>query len=234
MGKKFIITVLLVFFMTSICSAQETDNEVWTKRKKYFNIAYTNLNLGIADTHDAKSKFALGMNMGRVFYLHKKPLLNLMKFGIDASFIGINYANFNNEDIIPGYAGLLGDLNDMASSDYSDYEDEDINIGSHLLDVNLKVGPSLTINPVDKLKVHLYFHYVPTYSMLLLDSSFSHTYESCFDYGASISYKVIGLGIEYRWGHAKHNNTALLEYSDINDKTKINTSALSFYISFRY
>lgn len=122
MGKKFIITVLLVFFMTSICSAQETDNEVWTKRKKYFNIAYTNLNLGIADTHDAKSKFALGMNMGRVFYLHKKPLLNLMKFGIDASFIGINYANSNNEDIIPGYAGLLGDLNDMASSDYSDYE----------------------------------------------------------------------------------------------------------------
>ena len=174
------------------------------------------------------------MNMGRVFYLHKKPLLNLMKFGIDASFIGINYANFNNEDIIPGYAGLLGDLNDMASSDYSDYEDEDINIGSHLVDVYLKVGPSLTINPVDKLKVHLYFHYVPTYSMLLLDSNFSHTYESCFDYGASISYKAIGLGIEYRWGHTKHNNAALLEYSDINDKTKINTGALSFYISFRY
>ena len=234
MGKKFIIAVLLVFFMTSICSAQETDNEVWTKRKKYFNIAYTNLNLRIADTYDAKSKFALGMNMGRVFYLHKKPLLNLMKFGIDDSFIGINYANFNNEDIIPGYAGLLGDLNDMASSDYSDYEDEDNNIGSHLVDVYLKVGPSLTINPVDKLKVHLYFHYVPTYSMLLLDSNFSHTYESCFDYGASISYKVIGLGIEYRWGHAKHNNATLLEFSDYNDRTQINTGALSFYISFRY
>ena len=116
----------------------------------------------------------------------------------------------------------------------SNYEEGDINLGNHLIDASLRVGPSLTINPIDKLKVHLYFHYVPTYSMLLLDSNFSHTYESCFDYGASISYKVIGLGIEYRWGHAKHNNATLLEFSDYNDRTQINTSALSFYISFRY
>ena len=231
MGKRCIISILLAFFIMGICSAQETDDEVWTKRKKYFNLSYSNINLNIADIYDAKSKFAFGINTGKVFYLHKKPLLNIMKFGIDATFLNLTYAQFADEEILPNRNVFYQNYMDAADSYY---EEGDINLGNHLIDASLRVGPSLTINPIDKLKVHLYFHYVPTYSMLLLDSNFSHTYESCFDYGASISYKVIGLGIEYRWGHAKHNNATLLEFSDYNDRTQINTGALSFYLSFRY
>lgn len=72
-------------------------------------------------------------------------------------------------------------------------------------------------------------------------------YASFFVTGAAISYKVISVGIESRWGKAKYKNFSIddfneedmdvdnPEWNDVisKSKRKFKTNSVRFYISFR-
>ena len=66
------------------------NERIWKKRAKYFNIGYIT-NQTLTDKVDAeaewKSDFGVSLTFGKTYYLHKKPLLNMIKFGID----GLNF-----------------------------------------------------------------------------------------------------------------------------------------------
>lgn len=81
------------------------NERIWKKRAKYFNIGYIT-NQTLTDKVDAeaewKSDFGVSLAFGKTYYLHKKPLLNMIKFGIDATWFDISYGlsyyswGFNN------------------------------------------------------------------------------------------------------------------------------------------
>lgn len=115
------------------------------------------------------------------------------------------------------------------------YEDEeDMDFGMHHIDIGLHVGPSISINPVDHLKLSVYFRFVPSYSMLILNSELYQSFTPLFTYGGEISYKVIGIGIEGRSGNAKYTDMLAQIEGAESMKIKYHTSALRFYISFRF
>lgn len=152
------------------------------------------------------SDFAFSIGRGKTYYLHKKPLLGMIKFGLDWTFFDIAVAQYEEED------GLYT------------RDDSDIYKG----EISMQFGPSITVNPIDFLKVNLYFRYDPTYSMMFNTdgNEFKGNYGSYFNTGLAASYKVISLGYEYRWGSTSY------KIDDENQTWK--TSGNYVYISFRF
>lgn len=224
------------------------NERIWKKRAKYFNIGYIT-NQTLTDKVDAeaewKSDFGVSLTFGKTYYLHKKPLLNMIKFGIDATWFELSYAKYSEPDVFAEGGSYTRAYNDY-SSGYEDYYEEDFDLGIHQIDASMHVGLSVTVNPVGDLKVAAYFHYVPTYSMVVIDDSFGHGYVSNFAFGASVAYKAISVGIEHRWAKkATYNGLSFDEegmdydapdFEDVieSDKWKMKSKSFRVFLSFRY
>ena len=224
------------------------NERIWKKRAKYFNIGYIT-NQTLTDKVDAeaewKSDFGVSLTFEKTYYLQKKPLLNKIKFGIDATWFELSYAKYSEPDVFAEGGSYTRAYNDY-SSGYEDYYEEDFDLGIHQIDASMHVGPSVTVNPVGDLKVAAYFHYVPTYSMVVIDDSFGHGYVSNFAFGASVAYKAISVGIEHRWAKkATYNGLSFDEegmdydapdFEDVieSDKWKMKSKSFRVFLSFRY
>ena len=150
---------------------QQQQDRVW-RRNKYRNIAFVKQSLqeqgGMGQKWD--SDYAFALTMGRTYYLHRKPILNLIKVGIDWTYFDLNYANYGK---ISNYA-LEGDGTPVdPNPDYPYEQEEEMNIGRHQFEYSMHKGPSITVNPIDHLKVNAYFRYAPTFSGILIDDEFS-------------------------------------------------------------
>lgn len=192
-------------------------------RKKYFSIGYAKQTLSPEYSNEFKSKFGVSMVSGRNIFLHKKPVANMLKFAIDLGS-DVNYAQYND---------LEGDY-DMPDPEPGYEDEEDMDLGLHHVDIGLHVGPSISINPVSHLKLSVYFRFVPSYSMLILNSEFYQSFTPLFTYGGEISYKAIGIGIEGRSGNAKYTDMLAQTEGSDSMKIKYQTSAMRFYISLRF
>lgn len=207
---------------------EELDRKIWKNRSKYFNLGYVKQSLVFKDFGDEKLKndFGVSISWGKTYYLHKKPLLGMLKFGLDWSWVDLNYSKYTiSESEEPG-SGSAGDI-----------MDETIDIGNHQLEYGMQVGPSITINPVHELKISLYFRLTPSYSMMYIDDSFNSNFALFYSFGGSVAWKVISVGVEGRWGQAKYNGFSL-EDADLegisSTKTKLKTNSVRFYVGFRF
>lgn len=260
--KKVLFAIVAVMFMAMSVSAQ---SNAWG-RKNYFNVSWVDQTLETeTDALEAKwdSQFGVALTKGTTYYLHKTPILGILKFGIDWTQIDLNYVKYNELDL-----GLNDKLEDGFDDDpvgdiIGDYIDDklgDLHLGRHQAELAMHVGPSLTINPVDHLKINGYFRYAPSFSCVLQETAegdprFSYGYGSFFVTGGAISYKVISLGAEYRWGQGKYCTTTFdsdevdsdLGYGDgkidvdvniadafYKSQQKMCTSSLRVYVSLRF
>lgn len=117
-------------------------NAVWNKRRKYMNIGFVKQTLNASGYEGYKwnSDIAVQFSSGRTWYLHKKPLANMIKFGIDATFLNIFYAKYGAAPAMEGVdngGGMFGDLGGM----YEDMTGNDIDLGDHQIDLGVSVGP---------------------------------------------------------------------------------------------
>lgn len=212
----------------------ERYRKVWKKRKAYFNFVYGKQSLNFVDEGlCVHSKWAAGITAGRTYYLHKRPLLGMIKFGIDWSYIDLQVAAF------PGIDSEEGDYYypDGVTPEYDDYEESDGGFLSNMYkaEIGMQVGPSVTVNPIDHLKIAAYFRVLPCYSALYDGDAFKGGYATYLTYGASVSYKVISLGVEQRWGQNKYTYTEEDEYEEsVKTKVKIKNKGPRFYLSFRF
>lgn len=179
--------------------------KIWS-RKKYFNIGYGMLSLDRGIGYETlESNFAVSIARGNTYYLHKQPILGMIKFGLDWTFFDIAVAQYEEDS-------------------WETFDDINIYKG----EIAMQFGPSITVNPVDFLKVNLYFRYDPTYSMMFNTdgNEFKGNYGSYFNTGLAASYKVISLGFEYRWGSTS--------YKIDGENQTWKTSGTYLYLSFRF
>lgn len=235
--------------------------KIWGKHTRYMNIGYVNQSLTRKEYGGGtwRSYFGFHYGFGRTYYLHKKPIAGMIKFGIDWTYCDLNLAKYEDT-----FGFFNGDAEDMGYGDYY-YEEGHLPSSPELngsvemkkmqqYEFSTQIGPSVTINPVSYLKAGLYFRVAPSYSLLTVQDSHGsdllHSYGTFFTLGGSVSYKAISIGIEGRWGNTKYNNIDLgnLEEEESwnentsmgdmlrgeNDKTKWKTGSMRFYISFRY
>lgn len=221
------------------------DNAIW-RRKKYFMIGYAGQNLetetdGIKNKY--KSQVAINLNWGRTYYMHKDAIADILKIGLDWSWINLSFAKYKSGDGIH----INTDYSDYKNNGYQD-NDNEIELGIYQMEAGMSIGPSFNIAPfyhigkgLQHLKSHVYFHYTPSYSMFLEsyegENEFSSGFANFFNIGIDVAYKAISVGYEYRWGNAKY------EISDFNEnneksssktKTKMNTKTWSFFVRFNF
>lgn len=190
-------------------------DRIWGRRK-YFNLGLNMENLKNDDpASELSRKFGASMTIGRTYYLHKNPILGMIKFGLDWSYLDFNAAGYNYE--------YRYSNNENGNSSSIEETDE---YGIYKMELGMQFGPSVTVNPIDYLKVNVYFRYSPCYSVVLDDGfQFNGSYGSYMNFGLAVSYKVISLGYEMRWG------TSNISYDN---SSKWDAKGSKVYISFRY
>lgn len=218
--------------------------KVWGKRKKYMNIGYCMMNLDGMPVPE--SKFGFTYSTGRTYYLHKKPIAGMIKFGLDFSYMDVTIASFDNSN---GKGLTLGD----------EEEDFEIDLKRNYFDYTMQIGPSVTVNPINELKISAYGRFAPSASFITMNDYVYVQFVPHVTCGLSVCYKMIGLGIEGRWGKANYKGFSLNEDSleslegddDMDDgmsqngifnaedmlktsKKKFSNSSFKVYVSFRF
>lgn len=225
--------------------AKQRYEDVWKDRKKYFNFGYAIQDLSHMDIANTKwsSSFAFYYSSGRTFYLHKKPLFNMMKFGLDLGLPDVTYAKYTDSD-----KEKNNDPNTEQywSNIFAGTEEDQLDLGMQQIDAGIHIGPSITLNPVDRLKISAYFHVIPSASIILLNHDINCKFVPFLSCGGSISYKVISVGVEGRWGHANYKSFSINEEqeeeADLSDlgalfetsHNRLKTKTLRIYIGFRF
>lgn len=222
-------------------------------RRKYFNIGYAWEKLEAVDfPSEEESEWAAFITWGRTFYLHKKPIANMLKIGLDLTWTDMTIASYEVDQLVEETTDFMG----MTLPVYSQRE-----ASMYRMDYGVHLGPSVTVNPVSALCVNAYFRYAPTFAMSMTKSGDSwdmgYGYASLFVTGAAVSYKAISVGCEYRFGSTKMNVISMdpddMQFDNIEDisgiggvgdvlgeifstaeKTKYKLKDLRLYISFRF
>lgn len=149
--KKISFILLALLCWSSMVSAQENNNRL---RKKYRNLSFVKQEFEPASyfgmDQTLKSNFGAAFTVGRTFYLHKKPIAGLIRFGLDATWFDLNYTNYKLE---------------YRWEDNYDEEEEPETSNFHQAEIGMQVGPSVTVNPVGKLNVNAYFRFAPVFQL---------------------------------------------------------------------
>lgn len=189
---------------------QSYSTDEW--RNDYISLGFINSKMSQNAMSDLKSNYGISFNVGRTFYLHR-PIGEMLRFGIDATWCDLNYTNYKIKHIT--------------------YWKTD-NYQYHQGEISMHIGPSVTVMPVENLNIHGYFRYAPSFSILYADDTFYGNYATFFVGGVSISYDVIGLGIESRFGNCKYKEfgSDSDEQNLFMNKTKHN--GWKVYLIFRF
>lgn len=194
-------------------------------RKKYINFSFSKLEAIQTGVPALKSNYGAAFTVGRTYFVHKNPLAGMVRFGIDATWFDLNYTNYTTR------------LAENENS-YGEHETSD----SHQAEIGMQVGPSITVNPVDKLNIHGYFRYAPSFSGLYNGDIFAGNYATFFVSGAAVSYAAIGLGVEARFGNSTYKELfggdSDEDYEEESEKTsfslKTKFTGVRFYLTFRF
>lgn len=217
---KCIWILLIVLCTIGNVSAQEG-----RLRKKYINFSFSKLETMPAGFLALKSNYGAAFTVGRTYFVHKKPLAGMIRFGIDATWFDLNYTNYE-----------IGPVE--SESPY----DEGGTSNFHQVEIGMQAGPSVMVNPVGKLNVHGYFRYAPSFSGLYNGDAIVGNYATFFVGGAAISYAAIGLGVEARFGNSRYKELIGGEsdgdYEEgeevISSSFKTKFSGVRFYLTFRF
>ena len=166
--------------------------------------------IGILDDIEiGRSEWGAAITTGRTFVMHPRPLARVLYIGLDATWADVNYARYNR---------LLGVIDTRV----------------HQADVSMGIGPSLHVLPVEKLGVHAYFRYNPTFATYFNDDfDLMGGYASMFVTGAAVYWSVISMGAEARWGTAKYKLRSGEDWGGADIGARLRTSGMRVYVSVR-
>lgn len=185
-------------------------------------------------------KFGVGLSRCRNVWFHKKPIAGMIKFSFDHG-VNLDYGMFDTKVSNDGYegpSGYLGNESYESSDEVDDMPFDLTKIGMHYLSLGYALGASVTVNPVAKLRVNGYFHFVPSASLVLSGTMINLGFMPYCKYGAEVSYDWFGIGCE--WGSGMSNMTDFMakltsEGSDTEVvKSKYYSNYARIYMSFRF
>lgn len=239
-------------------------NKVWSYRS-YFNLGWNNISIKPKNdiqtgyepingglVPDFKSDWALSLQLGRSYKLHKKPIGNTLQFYIDYTGIDLSGSHFKQEDKPEGVEYLYDSSQLWEKGDKS-YRYIPWNIEKFELCYGMNIGPSITVAPftslknqdIHFLKLNLYYHigYAASFIFVLNDKkadaqvdgektnmiSWGHGLTNTF--GVSLTFKNIGIGYEHQSMQTKYKS---FDNDYGKESYKFNKLSNRFYISLRF
>ena len=202
--------------------AQEQDksklNRIWRRRSDYLNLAFVvqNVETNIDELSELNSEWGASISWGKTFYLHRKPIGRVLKFGLDWTWLDLNGACFEQ---------------DMYSIFDGDYHET-----LYQLDAGMQFGPSITVNPVNHLKISTYFRVTPTFATVYAveNELFLKNYATYLNAGLSVAWRLLSLGVEYRTGKTSYDDLGELSELMPGVAIDLNTTSWRMYFGFRF
>lgn len=190
----------------------------WKAHRNYINLGYNMQSLSKGEEFGGgtwKAEWGFNYSQGRIFYLHKKPLLGKIMVGLDLCIGDLNIVKY--KDRFSTFGLYPEDLS------FSDYYDNIDNYSSEYivkkestditqLEYSLQIGPAVSVNPFGNVKMDMYFKVAPSLSMLKFNEESYFSYGTFFVFGGEIGYKRVSFGVEGRWGNTKYDNLYILKY----------------------
>lgn len=218
-----------LLLLTCFSLAYYTANAQSKPGKKYLNIGYVSQHIKADDDFDGesklKSKFGASLSSGRTFFLNRDPIAKVLYFGIDWTYLDLNYAQFKQSETYS-----FEDGNGVMITETDNYV-------IHKGEIGMQVGPSVHVGLTDGFTLSGHVRYAPSYSLLYADEDFSGGFGNFFTTGLTANYGAFGLGFETRWGSAKHSfNIAIdeLEEQEVTVKEKIKLNGSRVFLAFRF
>ena len=223
--KKF-ITAVIVALIAAIAApgVMALDPDACGKpRGRFTNIGFVYNKMSQEGYPTIHSDIGISLTKGTTYYLHK-PIAGCLRFGIDASWFDINYANYKVKE---------------------HFADEINEFSIHQVDLGLQVGVSATLNLFKRFQASGYFRYNPSLAMMYNNDELQAGFANMMVGGVSVGYGVIGLGVEARFGRPNIKSYFAQDggddegdsnWSDYVGSRKVSTkcSAVRAYISFRF
>lgn len=234
MRRVVLLSLLLLVFVGDVVAqrkakwerrierAQEQDkselNRIWRRRSDYLNLAFVvqNVETNIDELSELNSEWGASISWGKTFYLHRKPIGRVLKFGLDWTWLDLNGACFEQ---------------DMYSIFDGDYHET-----LYQLDAGMQFGPSITVNPVDHLKISTYFRVTPTFATVYAveNELFMKNYATYLNAGLSVAWRLLSLGVEYRTGKTSYDDLGELSELMPGVAIDLNTTSWRMYFGFRF
>ncbi|MBR2072591.1 MAG: hypothetical protein IJ976_02875 [Alistipes sp.] len=234
MRRVVLLSLLLLVFVGDVVAqrkakwerrierAQEQDkselNRIWRKRSDYLNLAFVvqNVETNIDELSELNSEWGASISWGKTFYLHRKPIGRVLKFGLDWTWLDLNGACFEQ---------------DMYSIFDGDYHET-----LYQLDAGMQFGPSITVNPVNHLKISTYFRVTPTFATVYAveNELFLKNYATYLNAGLSVAWRLLSLGVEYRTGKTSYDDLGELSELMPGVAIDLNTTSWRMYFGFRF
>lgn len=188
-----------------------------------------------------KNKFGLGLQWGRSFNFHKRPIGDVAFIGIDYTWLDLNYSQYKAEKLAP--AQYDRGSNEPYSQPW--HNDKDV------VNYGMSLGPSLTLYPLaplgisatNKLRIQVYGHIGASGQLAILkkfkktdtakeENAYIAGYDVFTGIGANLTWNFIGIGYELRRTYTSNhypqgkdfNNSTLELYQQFN----------RLYLQFRF
>lgn len=205
---------------------QDKYQKIW-KRTKTFTLGMAFSSWEPENCSAFKPNYGFTLGLTNTYYVHKNPIAGFLKIGIDATWMDVTYMNYK---AAPEWMDLVGSESD-GNGYYDDFIEDNVdnpNLGSHQIDLAMGVGVSATFAPFTKwnnslneLKGKVYCRFLPTFSAMLIsepdDTRFNYAFVPYITFGAQISWKVLSVFVEGRWGSANYKIGGLNDDEDYYD-----------------
>lgn len=206
--KKLVI-ILVGVILTSIPLMHAQGNGISKINSRYVNFAFSASSMKQDGSKSLKSKGGASITLGNTYFIKPVSVGNVLRFGIDASWIDFNY-------------------------DYFNVQDHSVSMVYDQIEAAVQVGPSITLTPTDLVRMSGYFRYAPTLSLLFGNGNKEVAYGSYCVGGINVSYKFLGIGVESRFGTAKYRPLALVGTVIERDRVKTKLNGYRIYLTINF
>ena len=197
--KTTFYSFVLLLFTTGVFA--QTIKERITPKRNYVNLAFVYqkniFEKSASPLESSKSWFGAAAELGLTYFINEKnPASDILYFGLDLSYLDIQFNSFKLED-------TSGGVN--RRDQYTNFA----NLG-------IQLGPSLTIMPKERLSVNVFVHYAPSVAAYALPN-YDYVYYGYAGYitaGAKVALRYVSIGFETRYTETK------LSYSGGNAEIK--------------
>ena len=220
--------------------------DAWSKNT-YLNLIYNTSHKMSSDeipstsgvfSAEYEGKMGLGLEWGHTFNFHKKPIGNVLFFGLDFTWMDLEMNKFDKENAPAGFS--QGEqVRNMP------WHNEKMTIG-----YGISVGPSMTLYPfssvnnssANNIRLQFYFHVGYGVEGAIIKDAIIEGADSKNGYaighglytsfGGSLSWKIIGIGYEFRNDGKLDYKVTDKDYDTGNLDMKEKTGRL--YLQFRF
>lgn len=185
--------------------------ETYKQRDNYVHVGFADSDMAQKNVQTLKNYAGFTVSVGRTFSPYSFYLNDACRFGIDATWLDFEYTGYKVEYHYP--ASIVKD-----------------NYGQ--FDFGVQVGPSFIIEPSRTFRIHAYCRYAPTYSLFCMNDDSYGSLGHFLVAGVNLSYRVVGVGVEGRWGVCNYSD--LYENGLLFTSEKVNHRGVRAYLKFNF